>query len=128
MEKEFYNDYLDSLPDERVRRRKTLEKNLLRVAKKVIRRDDAVNGPAFAARLNVAELQYKKVTEKSMYVRGILKELKFLRPTKHMVIVKAGPYRIFVTFRVDPELYIVSFHQAFLVKKVRGRGKHEKSG
>jgi hypothetical protein len=51
LDREFYNDYLDSLPNERQQRRETLERNLLTAVQRVIPREDPFEGQTFAAGL-----------------------------------------------------------------------------
>lgn len=117
LDQEYYNDYLDSLPDERVQSQRTLERNLLRVVQTVIPREDFKDGPDFARGLKESDLKYDQVTRDSVFVRGIFKEMPYLKETPYMWIVKAGRYLIFVTFRADPRRFSVTFHQTRAVLK-----------
>src|SRR5262249_30054348 len=80
LDKEFYNDYLDSLPDEKVRRTRTLETNLLRVLKRLVPREDPEQGPEYARTLTEKDFVYQRVTEESAFVRGLFHELPYLKP------------------------------------------------
>lgn len=117
LDEEYYNDYLDSLPDERVATKRALEKNLLRVAQTIIPREDFKLGPEFAKTLTESDLKYEKVTRDSPFVRGIMKEMPYLKETQYMWIVKAGRYLIFVTFKADPRRFSVTAHQTRAVIK-----------
>lgn len=117
LDREFYNDYLDAIPDERVRRKEILEQNLLRVARTVIPREDSDQGQKFADSLKAADLTYGQVTRESPFVRGIFKEMPYLKETAYMWVVKSGRYIIFVTYRADPRLFLVTAHQTRTVLK-----------
>ena len=117
LDQEYYNDYLDSLPDERAQSKFTLERNLLRVARTIIPREDFKQGPDFARNLKEADLRYEKVTRASAFVRGIMKEMPYLKETEYMWIVKAGRYLVFVTFKADPRRFMVTAHQTRAVIK-----------
>ena len=117
LDQEFYNDYLDSLPNERLESKRTLERNLLRVARTIIPREDFKRGPEFARSLDIAGLTYDKVTRDSPFVRGIMKEMPYIKETQFMWIVKAGRYLIFVTFKADPRRFAVTAHQTRTVIK-----------
>lgn len=117
LDKEFYNDYLDSLPNERQQRRETLERNLLTAVQRVIPREDPFEGQAFAAGLTAQALRYERVTVASPFIRGLFAELPYLKETEYMWIVRAGAYLVFVSFRADPERFILGEHQSRVVKK-----------
>lgn len=117
LDKEFYNDYLDSLPNERQQRRETLERNLLTAVQRVIPREDPFEGRSFAAGLTVQALRYERVTVASPFIRGLFAELPYLKETEYMWIVRTGPYLVFVSFRADPERFILGEHQSRVVKK-----------
>lgn len=124
LDKQFYNDYLDSLPNERLQQTALLEKNLLRVAVRAISREDSIDGPAFTKNLKTSSLKYEIVSSDSPFVRGIFKELPYLKPTKYMWIVASGPYVIFVSFLADPRLFLTGEFQTRVVKKSKGQGPH----
>lgn len=117
LDKEFYNLYLDSLPNERVESEKTLTNNMMRLLIKTIPREDSQSGPAFIKTLTPSALQIARVTEDSPFVRGIFQELPFLRVMPFMYVVRAGPYLIFCTFRVDPRVFITGEFQSKTVKQ-----------
>lgn len=119
LDREFYNDYLDSLPDERVLRKNTLEENLLRVLKRIIPREDPESGNPFVRTLKKGDFHYQRVTEESAFIRGLFQELPYLKPTEFMWVVKTGPYMLFVTFRFDPRRYLISEQQTRLVIKMK---------
>ena len=117
LDQEFYNDYLDSLPNRRAIRKKTLETNLLRVFKKLILRRDPFGGPGFNKTLTSTAMRYKQVNLDSVFIRGLFHELKYLRPTPYMYIVGAGPYRTFVSFKADPRAFLVGEFQTRTLKR-----------
>lgn len=125
LDKQFYNDYLDSLPNERLQQTALLEKNLLRVVVRSIRSEDSLDGPAYTKNLQTSALKYEVVATDSAFARGIFKELPYLKPTKFMWIVSTGPYMIFVSFLVDPRLFITGEFQTRVVKKSKGKTGHE---
>jgi hypothetical protein len=118
LDKEFYNDYLDSLPNERQQRRETLERNLLTAVQRVIPREDPFEGQAFAAGLTAQALRYERVSVASPFIRGLFAELPYLKETEYMWIVRAGAYLVFVSYRADPERFILGEHQSRVVKKI----------
>ncbi len=117
LDREFYNKYLDSMPDERVLRNETLLNNLARVVKKLVPREDPYEGPAHVRGLDPKTLLYGPVDPNSPFVRGIMKELPYLRITPYMYVIKSGPYIIFATFRVDPRAFITAEHQSKTIKE-----------
>ncbi len=125
LDKQFYNDYLDSLPNERLQQNALLEKNLLRVAVRAISREDSLEGPAYTKNLQTSALKYEIVAADSPFVRGIFKELPYLKPTKYMWIIGSGPYVIFVSFLADPRLFLTGEFQTRVVKKTKGKPGHE---
>lgn len=125
MDKEFYNDYLDSLPNEYAQKKETLENNLIRVIKRVVPREDPINGKDRVKNVKPGEFVYEQVDNKSPFVRGIFKELPTLRPTKFMYVIKMEPYHIFVTFEVDPKRMIVMETQSkTLIKEPKNQNEH----
>ena len=126
LEKEFYNDYLDSLPDVRAMRKKTLERNLLTAVKRIVPREDPLKGPDHVRALEAKALIYKKIKADTVFVRGIFHEMPYLRPTPYMWIVKSGSYMLFVTFRVDPRKYIVNpFQVRAVIKRKKKKKAHD---
>lgn len=117
LDKEFYNDYLDSLPNERQVRKEILERNLLTAVSRSIEREDPFQGPAFIRGLNVSALRYQRVTRLSPFVRGIFNELPYLKETEFMWIVRAGNYIVFVSYRANPERFVQSEYQIHTIAK-----------
>lgn len=116
LDKEFYNAYLDSLPDEKKQRAAMLKKNLLAFLKKTIPREDPENGPAYIQTLKDDGFQYEEIFEDTPYVRGMRREIPGFRTDKYMFIVKSGPYIIFAGYNVNPALYVTSETQRRLIR------------
>ncbi len=128
LDREFYNDYLDSIPDPNPRRKKVLETNLLQIIKRNVPRRDINGGREYAKTVKITDLVYKRVTLGSPFVRGIFKEIRYLKPTPHMYIVKTGKYMIFMTFVVDPRRFIVTSKQIKIVIKTPKERSHKPTG
>ncbi|MBX7058591.1 MAG: hypothetical protein K1X75_11045 [Leptospirales bacterium] len=111
LDREFYNDYLDSLPNERQVRQETLERNLLSAVVRNIPREDPFSGPQFVRNLTASGLRYQRITRASAFVRGIFQELPYLKETEFMWIVRAGNYTVFVSYRANPERFVQSEFQ-----------------
>ncbi len=115
LDKEFYNAYLDNLPDEKKKRLQMLKKNLLNLLQKVIPREDPDNGPAFAGKLNADAFQFEELNAQSPFVRGMAKEIPGFRQDKFMYIIKTGPYLVYAAFDANPGLYVTSETQRYVI-------------
>lgn len=124
LDKEFYNDYLDSLPNEKTLQEKKLVHNLFKVIKRIIPREDTINGPSFVKHMKRKNITYKRVNRRSVFVRGIFKELRYIKNTPFMWIAKIGPYMLFVTFKADPRLFIQAEYQTVTVVKKSSKNSH----
>ena len=112
LDKDFYNDYLDNLPNPRERKEKVLRNNLLRVARRAILLEDPNDGKSYVKnKLKEKDIVYEVVTEESPFIRGLFHEVPYLKPTSYMWIMKTGPYLIFVSFKADPMVYICAEYQ-----------------
>jgi hypothetical protein len=116
LDREFYNAYLDSLPNEKKQRTAMVKKNLLAFLKKTIPREDPEAGTSFAAGLKEDAFQYEEVFQDTPYVRGMLREIPGFRTDKFMYIIKTGPYLIFAGFNVNPALYVTAESQRRLIR------------
>lgn len=116
LDREFYNAYLDSLPNEKKQRTVMLKKNLLAFLKKTIPREDPDNGISFAAGLKEDSFQYEEIFMDTPYLRGMMREIPGFKPDKFMYIVKSGPYLIFAGFNVNPALYVTSESERRLIR------------
>lgn len=116
LDREFYNAYLDSLPNEKKQRTAMLKKNLLAFLKKTIPREDPEHGTSFAANLKDDSFQYEEVFPDTPYVRGMLREIPGFKTEKYMFIIKTGPYFIFAGFNVNPALYVTAESQRRLIR------------
>jgi len=123
LDKEFYNAYLDGLPDEKKQRLVTLQKNLATILKRVIPREDPDHGLEFIKTLKPETLVFEELTIDSPFVRGMLKEIPGFRADKFMYIVKTGPYLVYAAFSVNPKLYITDESQRLLIR--RAEPSHE---
>lgn len=117
LDREFYNDYLDQLPNEWAPDAELLKSNLFAALKRVLPREDPFDGPAYLKKLQPDGLEYKRVTTDSPFIRGLFREAGYLKKTKYMWIVKSGPYMIFLTYQSDPERYTVAEYQNLVIKK-----------
>lgn len=127
--RDFYNSYLDSLPDPRIQRKELLESNLLGSLKRVIPGADPIGGgAAFAERLEMKDVLYSRVDRTSPFVRGILKELPHLRVEPFMFIARAGPYMAFLCYRADPYRYRVKETDDFHVVRRKEGGEPASPG
>lgn len=116
LDREFYNAYLDSLPNEKKQRAAMVKKNLLAFLKKTIPREDPENGISFAAALKDDSFQYEEVFQDTPYVRGMMREIPGFKTEKFMYIIKTGPYLIFAGFNVNPALYVTAESQRRLIR------------
>lgn len=116
LDKRFYNEYLDSLPNRYVQRKALLEQNLLDTARTMIPREDPFEGAEVARRLQAADLEYQRVTLESAFVRGLFAELNYLRETEFMYVVRAGGYLVFMSFRADPSRFTIDAYQTRVIK------------
>jgi hypothetical protein len=117
LDREFYNEYLDSLPDTWAPNPEILQSNLFATLRRILPREDPFEGPEYLRSLTPDGFEYKRVTLDSPFVRGLFKEAPYLQKTAYMWIVKSGPYLIFVSYRADPERYTLSEHQNLVIKK-----------
>jgi hypothetical protein len=122
LDKEYYNAYLDSLPNEKKKRLETLKKNLLSMLKKVIPREDPDHGQSYAEKLTVESFQFEEISAQSPFVRGMIKEIPGLRPDKFMFVVKTGPYLVYVAFNVNPGQFITSESQQHVIIRAVDEG------
>lgn len=127
--RDFYNSYLDSLPDPRIQRKELLESNLLGSLKRVIPGADPIGGgAAFAEKLEMKDVSYSRVDRTSPFVRGILKELPHLKVEPFMFIARAGPYMAFLCYRADPYRYRVKETDDFHVVRRKEGGEPASPG
>lgn len=117
LDKEFYNAYLDSLPNEKKQRLEMLQKNLVTVLKRVIPREDPDHGAAYLPNIKIETMQFEELQPNSPFVRGMQKEIPGFRMDKHMFIIKSGPYLIYAAFAVNPRLYVTGETQRFLIRR-----------
>ncbi|MCR9144740.1 MAG: hypothetical protein NXI24_21050 [bacterium] len=117
LDREFYNDYLDSIPNDWEPDPALLKSNLFAALKRVLPREDPFEAPAYIEKLQPDQLEYKRVTTESAFVRGLFQEAPYLRQTEYMWVIKSGPYMIFLTFQSDPERYTVAEYQNLVIKK-----------
>lgn len=117
LDREFYNDYLDSIPDDWQPDEGLLESNLFAALKRVLPKEDPFDAPDFLKNLQPDQLEYKRVTTDSAFIRGLFREAPYLKQTEYMWVVKSGPYMVFVTYLSDPERYTVAEFQNLVIKK-----------
>ena len=117
LDREFYNEYLDSIPDDWRPDKKLLEQNLFDTLKRVLPREDPFDGPEYIKKIQPDQLEYKRITTDSPFVRGLFKEAPYLKQTKYMWIVKSGPYLVFISYEADPERYTLSEFQNLVIKR-----------
>ncbi|MEQ9367179.1 MAG: hypothetical protein RIF32_23300 [Leptospirales bacterium] len=117
LDREFYNDYLDSIPNDWEPDQALLESNLFAAIKRVLPREDPFDAPAYLKTLEPDQLEYKRVSADSPFIRGLFQEAPYLRQTEYMWIIKSGPYMVFLTYRSDPERYTVAEYQNLVIKK-----------
>jgi hypothetical protein len=126
--RDFYNGYLDSLPDPRREQRILLEANLLKSLKRILPREDPFEGGQIASSLQASELTFARVHRTDPFVRGILKEAPHLKIEEFMYIVKFRSYMAFLCYRADPVKYRVDETPNYLLikKKPAMDGEKEK--
>jgi len=117
--RDFYNSYLDSLPDQRKARRAVLQANLLKTLKRIIPKEDPIEGSAVADTLRADELLFMRVDRSDPYVRGIFKEVPNLKEEEFMYIVRFRDYIAFVCYRADPLKFRVDETSNYMVVRKR---------
>lgn len=117
LDREFYNDYLDSIPNDWEPDEGLLESNLFAALKRVLPREDPFDAPDFLKTLQPNQLEYKRVTVDSPFIRGLFREAPYLKQTGYMWIIKSGPYMVFLSYQSDPERYTVAEFQNLVIKK-----------
>lgn len=115
LSRDFYNSYLDSLPDPRVQRKETLEANLLRSLKRILPKEDPFHGKEIANQLKSTDLKYSSVDRSDPFVRGILKEIPNLKEEDFMYIVEFVDRFAFLCYRADPLRYSVDETENYIV-------------
>ena len=109
--REFYNEYLDSLPDRRALSDALLRRNIMDALRRILPSEDTDNGQTYIDTLDPDGVSYHKVTLRSPFVRGLLSELPHIRATDYMYIIKTGPYMLFITYRADPRRFTIAPYQ-----------------
>ncbi|EHQ04546.1 hypothetical protein Lepil_4068 [Leptonema illini DSM 21528] len=127
--RDFYNGYLDSLPDPRKQQRALLEQNLLKSLKRILPKEDPFDGRQVADGLQVSDLAFARVQRTDPFVRGILKELPHLKEEEFMYIVRFGSYMAFLCYRADPMKFRVDETPNYMLikKKPASDGEKEQS-
>lgn len=127
LDRDFYNEYLDSVPDEWAPNPLLLQANLFASLKRVLPREDPFDGSDYLKTVKPEELQYKRLTEESPFARGLFKEAPYLKKTQYMWIIRSGPYMVFLSYTSDPQRYTVAEHQNLVIKKSDAKKDDEHS-
>lgn len=125
LDRDFYNEYLDSVPDEWAPDPLLLQANLFASLKRVLPREDPFESEDYLKSLKPEQLEYKRVTNDSPFVRGLFKEAPYLKQTGYMWIIRSGPYLVFLSYTSDPQRYTIAEYQNLVIKK--GDAKKDKS-
>ena len=118
LDKEFFDYYVNTLPQKEKQTEKGLERerllsNLLGIFKKEIVRQDAQNGKEAVKGIDDKSMKYQKVTWESDWLRRLQKEIGKrdrvkLVFTDHMFFVRYQRYMAVLTFRIDPRKHYLS--------------------
>lgn len=118
LDKEFYDYYVNTLPQKEKQTEKGLERerllnNLVRLFKKEIVRQDKANSKEIIKEIDETSMKYQKVTWESEWLQRMQKEIGErdhvkLVFTDHMFFVRYKRYLAIMTFTIDPRKHYLS--------------------
>jgi|JI8StandDraft_1071087.scaffolds.fasta_scaffold76355_2 hypothetical protein len=122
LDKEYYEKYYKFLPENQGKNKAKLEYNLIKNLKReIIGRNYSKQVLEKIKSINPSNIQYERVTRNSKWVRGIKNAQPHIIEKDYMYIVKHAEYMCFITFEMNPELYIFEPHYRELVYDGAGK-------
>ena len=106
MDKEYFEYYFETIPDRTKQQKAKLEYNLIRIIKREIKRKDPSVSDEMISAIKSETIKYEKLGKESYWLRGIKDIFKFIKYTDNMYIVKYDKYLVYMSFEMDPALYI----------------------
>lgn len=116
LDKEYYEYYFKTLPDNDKLEKSKLEYNLIRHLKLEIRKRDADRiSSEELKKINSNSVRYERVFEDSIWMRGIRKQFQHLRFKDYMYVVVYEKYYCFISYEMNPSRYIQEPFQVQLI-------------
>ncbi|TGL20973.1 hypothetical protein [Leptospira yanagawae] len=123
-DKELFEYYYKTRPENLPPNKAKLEYNLIKTLKKeIMSRDYSKESAESIKKIDATNIQYERVYRESKWLRGFMTQNTHLNYMEFMYVVKYDKYMCFVTFDVNPENYLQQSRQSQLV--FAGKDKFE---
>ncbi|TGM88833.1 hypothetical protein [Leptospira licerasiae] len=118
LDKEYYEYYFKTLPNLDVLEKEKLEYNLIRSLKLELRkRDPEKMTSEELKKINANSVRYERVFEDSIWMRGIRKQMQYLKFKDFMFVIVYEKYYCFISYEMNPARYIQEPYQVQLIFK-----------
>lgn len=118
LDKEYYEYYFKTLPNTDIIEKEKLEYNLIRSLKFELRKVDPEKmSPEELKKVNSSSVRYERVFEDSIWMRGIRKQMGFIRFKEYMYVIVYDRYYCFISYEMNPSRYIQTPFQVQLIFK-----------
>lgn len=118
LDKEYYEYYFKTLPNTDIIEKEKLEYNLIRSLKFELRKIDPEKmSPEELKKVNSSSVRYERVFEDSIWMRGIRKQMGFIRFREYMYVIVYDKYYCFISYEMNPSRYIQTPFQVQLIFK-----------
>lgn len=115
-DKELFEYYYKTRPENLPPNKAKLEYNLIKTLKKeIMSRDYSKESAEAIKKIDATNIQYERVYRESKWLRGFMAQNTHLNYSEFMYIVKHDKYMCFVSFDVNPETYLQQSRQSHLV-------------